>query len=81
MNWFEIRGYMERHWDLQREVERERLARQALAGQTRRQRFYNRALVWLGGRLVVWGRRLQASADTAAENPRLQLADHGRGAC
>ena len=46
--------------DLLREAERERVARLALstARATRYDKAYCEALLWLGGRLQSWGRRL-----------------------
>ncbi|UCC64918.1 MAG: hypothetical protein JSV36_07720 [Anaerolineae bacterium] len=80
MDSFEERAQLERYKDIRREMERERLVRQALAGREKRGRFYGPALVWLGCRLVAWGRRLQESYGTAVEAPTLHLADHTRGA-
>ena len=52
--------YREHYKDLLREAEKARLVRQAQAGQERRKPLYCRALTWIGGRLIVWGWRLQA---------------------
>lgn len=49
----------QRHRELLLEAGRRRLVRQALPGGLESQRFYGRALAWLGRRLVVWGWRLQ----------------------
>jgi hypothetical protein len=49
----------DRSADRLREAQRDRLARLALAGHRRHDRFYCRALTWLGSRLIAWGWRLQ----------------------
>jgi hypothetical protein len=49
----------QRHRELLSEAGRRQLVRQALPGGLEPQRFYSRALAWLGRRLVVWGWRLQ----------------------
>ncbi len=50
--------WQERHRELLREAEQERMVRQAL-GQDRRARFRERALAWLGSYFVAWGCYLQ----------------------
>jgi len=46
----------EQYQDLLRQAERERLVRLTLT--TDRTMWYGKALLWLGGRLQSWGRRL-----------------------
>ena len=52
--------------DQMREAERHRLARRALAGRGKRDRFYSGALTWLGHRLIAWGSSLQKRHSTIA---------------
>jgi hypothetical protein len=59
ISWNQVMAQQERCKDLLREAERERTARQVLAGRDRRNRFYCQALTWLGDHLVTWGSRLQ----------------------
>ena len=59
LNWTEILARQERYRDLVRRAEKRRFIRQMLAGHERHNRFHDRALTWLGLRLVVWGQRLQ----------------------
>jgi len=49
---------MDRHTERVREAERRQFIRQTLEEQKRRARF-SFVLVWLGRRLVVWGRHLE----------------------
>jgi hypothetical protein len=77
-NWLEVMVHQERHKDLLREVERDRLVRQALAGRAKRDHLHCRALIWLGRRLVAWGWSLQARYDAAVEVPALQALNHCR---
>ena len=56
----------ERYKELLREAEQERLVQQVLAGRERRDRFYRPALVWLGCRLVEWGKSLQRRYGTTS---------------
>ena len=58
-SWNDVLARQERYVDLRREVEQERLARQALDGRERRARPHRHMLAWLGQRLVAWGWRLQ----------------------
>ena len=73
----------ERNKDLLRAAERYRLVRQALPARRRRGRFYCGALVWLGLRLVGWGRQLQArygaAVDTSVCAPHTRLATEAGG--
>jgi hypothetical protein len=77
-NWLEVMAHQERHKDLLREVERDRLVRQALAGRLKRDPFHCRALIWLGRRLVAWGCSLQERYGAAVEAPALQAANQCR---
>jgi hypothetical protein len=70
--------YRERHKDLLREAERNRLIRQVQAGRESRDRFHCRALIWLGRQLVAWGWRLQERYSAAATAPALRAANHSR---
>jgi hypothetical protein len=67
--------YREHYKDLLREAEKARLARQARAGQERRDRFYRRPVAWLGGPLVIWGWRLQERYGAATGTPALEIAN------
>ena len=51
-----------RHEDFRREAEIERLVRSGQPAQARKPVLAQRALGWLGVRLVAWGSRLQRSA-------------------
>jgi hypothetical protein len=53
----QIQQALDRQQDLLRGAQRERLVRQAVSDNSHP---YDQALVWLGYRLVAWGRRLQA---------------------
>ena len=48
----------ERHQDLIREAEKERLIRYALSGRLKHPPIYKRTLCWLGHRLIAWGDNL-----------------------
>jgi hypothetical protein len=61
----------ERYKELLREAEQERLVQQVLAGREKRDGFYRPALVWLGCRLVEWGKSLQQRYDNASLAPQL----------
>jgi len=56
----------ERYKDLLLEAEHERLVQRALAGREKRDGFYRAALVWLGCRLVEWGKSLQQRYDNTS---------------
>ena len=56
--------------DWLREVEKDQLIRLALSGQKRQAHFYCRLLTFLGGRMVVWGRRLQERHGVSIEVSR-----------
>ena len=58
--WMDYIVKQEQHRDLLRAAEQERLVGAALAGRPKRTRVFGLPLVWLGHRLIVWGRRLQA---------------------
>jgi hypothetical protein len=64
----------ERNKDLLREAEQFRLVRQVLVARRRQGRFYGRALMWLGRRLVEWGRRLQERYDVVVDASPLPAA-------
>ena len=59
LNWLDIAMQQERHQDLVREAQRDRLVRQAQQSQEPGHPFYHRAFIWLGKRLVTWGLSLQ----------------------
>ena len=65
----------ERNKDLLREAERYRLVRQVLPARRRHSRFHCRALIWLGRRLVGWGRRLQERYDVVVDASVLRAAN------
>jgi hypothetical protein len=65
----------ERNRDLLCEAERYRLVRQALAARQRQGRFYCWALIWLGRRLVDWGRQLQERSDVVVDASVLRTAE------
>jgi hypothetical protein len=67
---------LERNKDMLREVQRERLARLALAGRERHDRFFGWALSWLGHRLIAWGQSLQGRYGTVGEVSLLPAIDH-----
>ena len=72
LRWLDVAVLQDRRKDLLREVEKDRLARLALAGREMRTRFYCRALSRLGRFLVNWGWHLEArygSAPTAIQGP------------
>jgi hypothetical protein len=64
--WSHIMAQQARYKDLLREAERYRLICQVLAGRGKCDRFWYRALTWLGQRLVAWGCRLQERYGVAA---------------
>jgi hypothetical protein len=51
--------------DQMREAEKDRMAREALAGRERGHRLYCKVLAWLGRRLYAWGSSLQKHYGTA----------------
>lgn len=78
LNWRDVLVQQERHQDLLREAEQERLIRQAVAARERRDRFYSRALAWLGRQLVAWGWRLQQRCSTCPASPTYRAASQAR---
>jgi hypothetical protein len=62
--------------DRLREVERDRLVRQVLAGRSWQERFHCRALAWMGCQMVAWGVWLQKRYGVVAEVPVLQTVNH-----
>ena len=64
--WMERHNELVHYYDLQREAELERLARQALKGQPRKQMVHCKVLSWLGSRLATWGVKLQERYGAAA---------------
>ena len=66
LSWIDVMAQQERYADLLREAAKERFLQQLVAGRGRHDRFYHRALAWLGHRLVTWGRRLQERYGAAA---------------
>jgi len=77
-NWHDVMAHRERCKDLQRDVESYRLTRLTLAGREKRDRFHCRVLIWLGRRMVAWGRRLQERYGTLVEAPAWQAANNSR---
>ena len=67
-NWIDFAVKQEQHKDLLREAERERLVRAALAGRRKRTRVFGPLLVWVGNRLIAWGRWLQARSGSLESN-------------
>jgi len=67
----------ERNRDLLREAERYRLVRQALPAR-QQGRFYSRVLIWLGQRLVDWGRHLQERYDVVVDASVLRAANQSQ---
>jgi hypothetical protein len=59
MSWLQIQMNYDRQADMLREAAHDRLVREALEGQPRRE-FYGPALARIGGWLVVWGAVLQS---------------------
>ena len=70
--------YREHYKDLLREAEKARLVRQAQAGQERRNHLGCRALTWIGGRLIVWGWRLQERYGAMSAASALRVANRTR---
>ncbi len=66
VDWLGLVERRERYKDFLREAERDRLVQRVLAGRERPDRFYRSALVWLGCRLVEWGKSLQQRYGNAA---------------
>ncbi len=66
LTWLDIAVQQERYRDLLREAETERLLRQVKDPTPSNRRFYGRALIWLGRRLVAWGLSLQKRFDATA---------------
>jgi len=61
--------------DRMRVMREERITRQSLMGLKERSPFYSSALMWLGRRLVVWGRNLQERYSTVTPAPMPQPAN------
>jgi hypothetical protein len=59
MDFTRVLAERERYRDLLRQAEQHRLVQLARAEHGPRNRFYYRALAWLGHRLIAWGARLQ----------------------
>ena len=55
VNWTDFYTRQGQIKDLQREMEQERLEREALASAPQRNHFYCHVLMWLDGRLVAMG--------------------------
>ena len=68
----------ERNRDLLRQAERYRLVRQALPARCWHGQFHCRALIWLGQRLVDWGRRLQERYDVVVDVSVLRAANQSQ---
>jgi hypothetical protein len=64
--------------DRLREAERYRLMKQACLARRRQDRFYCRALTWLGRRLVDWGSHLQERYAALADPGLLGAANQGQ---
>ena len=56
--------------DRMRVMRAESITRRRLTGSEERAPFYSGALMWLGHRLVVWGRSLQERYSTASPMPQ-----------
>lgn len=69
LDWGNFLIGQEHRKDLLREAERERLARQSLAGRERSDSLYGRTLIWLGRRMVAWGKHLQEHYGDASPAP------------
>jgi hypothetical protein len=76
MSWKDLMVQQERYRDLQREIEHDRRARQALAECPRRARAYAGLLAWLGQQLVRWGSALQEAYGNASPAASLSSVDH-----
>ena|GEM_PF-977222 len=80
LTWSDLLVQKECRKDLLREVEQYRLVQQALSGRKKYRRFYCRALIWLGHRLVAWGYRLQERYSAATPLPEaLHVAVYPQG--
>ena len=69
-NWIDIVVAQEQHKDRLREVEREHLVREALAGRRKRTRVFVLLLVWLGNRLIAWGQSRASTTRRSRARPR-----------
>lgn len=78
LNWLIFSVQQAHYKDLLREAEKDRLIRKALADRPKRTCLQHQALVWLGRRLVVWGRGLLERYGAVAEAPRLLLESERR---
>ena len=56
--WTERTNELEHYYTLRREAEQHRLARLALAGRRKTRDAFNQTMIWLGARLVAWGKQL-----------------------
>ena len=65
--------------DQRRAADKYRLERVAMAGRERVDRFYTRAMLWLGSRLVAWGSRLEERYDTVFSAPMPRSANQAAG--
>ena len=68
----------ERNRDLLRQAERYRFVRQAWPARHWHGRFHCRVLIWLGQRLVDWGRRLQERYDVVVDVSVLRAANQSQ---
>jgi hypothetical protein len=68
----------ERNRDLLREAERYRLVRHVLPARCQQGPFYCQALIWLGRRLVDWGRHLQEHHDVVVDTSVLRTANQSQ---
>ena len=68
--WMENLNELQHYYELRREAEQNRLARQAREGRPGNHKAFCIAMRWLGSRLSAWGNQLQErfSPDTAATN-------------
>jgi len=67
-----------RQQDLMRAAQQDRLARQVLAHSNGRYDAYDRALAWLGQRLIVWGWQLQQRHNAACTPSALRHTNQAR---
>jgi hypothetical protein len=63
--------------ELQREAQRDRLAKQALAGRKVHSPLHRRTLRWLGRWMVLWGSHLQQRYGATAVAPMPRVEDCG----
>ncbi len=76
LSWYHlVLAQQERHKERLREMERERIIRQALKRRESGESLHRRVLAWVGGWLVVWGQHLQQRYGATSAPTALQSAN------